>query len=196
MMDTDDQWTRALACNNVRAILRWLRNLLAEVGDADVENSLASFSSWVQRMAEVSKELLTQSFSRCQGLWMFLDHSCFTSVQRLRNLLTLAQWGRRHGLGIPCVVCRVDCGSSAVRQDCWNRERRALKQPICLGRLVQWWGITGLLPKYPGKDAYANLTHTVKLYKPVTLYITELLLLCNYSYKYSVTRVALLWLGL
>lgn len=38
-------------------------------------------------------------FSRCQGLWMFLDHSCFTRVhlllQRLRNLLTLAQWGRR-----------------------------------------------------------------------------------------------------
>lgn len=100
------------------------------------------------------------------------------------------------GLEIPCVVCRAGCGSSAVRHDYWNREHRALKQHIWLGRLVQWWGITGLLPKYPGKDAYANLTHTVKLYKPVTLYITDLLLLCNYSYKYSVTSVALLPLGL
>lgn len=37
-------------------------------------------------------------FSRCQGLWMFLDRSSFTRVhvllQRLRNLLTLAQWAR------------------------------------------------------------------------------------------------------
>ncbi|CAB1335233.1 unnamed protein product, partial [Coregonus sp. 'balchen'] len=113
-------------------------------GDADVEDSLASFSSWVQTTAEVSKkELLTLCFSRCQGLWMFLDHSCFTRVhlllQRLRNLLILAQWGRRHGLGIPCVVCRVDCGSSAVRQDCWNRECRALKQHIWLdAQEIKW----------------------------------------------------------
>ncbi|CAB1330942.1 unnamed protein product [Coregonus sp. 'balchen'] len=151
MMDTEDQWTHALASNNVRAILRWLRSLSAEVGNADVEDSLATFSCWVQRMAVVSKkELLTLCFSRCQGLWMFLDHSCFTRVhlllQRLRNLLTLAQWGRRqsglthfwHGLGIPCVVCRAGCGSSVVRQDCWNREHRGLKQHIWLGRLVQW----------------------------------------------------------
>lgn len=95
------------------------------------------------------------------------------------------------GLEIPCVVCRAGCGSSAVRQDYWNREHRALKQHIWLGRLVQWWGITGLLPKYPGKDAYLNVIEgqTVKLYKPVTLCIKELLLLCNYSYKYSVTSV-------
>ncbi|XP_031684808.1 uncharacterized protein LOC116374695 [Oncorhynchus kisutch] len=161
-MDTEDQWTQALASNNVRAILRWICSLSAEVGNADVEASLATFSSWVQRTAEISKkELLTLCFSRCQGLWIFLDHSCFTRVhlllQRLKNLLTLAQWGRRqsglthfwHGLGIPCVVCRAGCGSSAVRQDFWNRIHRALKQHIWLGRLVQWWGITGLLPKYP-----------------------------------------------
>lgn len=39
-------------------------------------------------------------FSRCQGLWMFLDWSSFTRIhmllQRLRNLLTLGQWARRH----------------------------------------------------------------------------------------------------
>lgn len=39
-------------------------------------------------------------FSHCQGLWMFLDRNAFTRVhmllQRLRNLLTLAQWARRH----------------------------------------------------------------------------------------------------
>ena len=38
-------------------------------------------------------------FSRCQGLWMYLDRSAFTRVhvllQRLRNLLTLAQWARK-----------------------------------------------------------------------------------------------------
>lgn len=42
---------------------------------------------------------LPTGFSRCQGLWMFLDRSSFTRVhmllQRLRNLLTLAQWARR-----------------------------------------------------------------------------------------------------
>ena len=89
------------------------------------------------------------------------------------------------------MVCRAGCGSSAVRQDYWNRIHRALKQHIWLGRLVQWWGITGLLPKYPGKDAYVNVIEgqTVKLYKPVTLCITELLLLCNYSTNYNATSV-------
>ncbi|XP_042244671.1 uncharacterized protein LOC121881098 [Thunnus maccoyii] len=78
-------------------------------------------------------------------------------LQRLGNLLTLAQWARRHlssahlwhGVGVPCVVCRDTYGSSEVRRGCWNRAHRALRQHIWLGRLVQWWGIMGLLPKYP-----------------------------------------------
>ncbi|XP_027130721.1 uncharacterized protein LOC109142542 isoform X2 [Larimichthys crocea] len=161
MLDTEGQWSEALASNNIRAIIRWLRKLTAE-GEIDVEEILQTFSCWVQRTSEFAKkELLTLCFSRCQGLWMFLDRSSFTRVhmllQRLRNLLTLAQWARRqlssahlwHGMGVPCMVCRDTFGSSDVRHGCWNREHRALKQHIWLGRLVQWWGIVGLLPKYP-----------------------------------------------
>ncbi|XP_068436644.1 uncharacterized protein [Clinocottus analis] len=110
---------------------------------------------------------------------MFLDHSSFNKVhvllQRLRNLLTLAQWARRqlgsahlwHGAGVPCVVCRDTFGSADVRRGCWNRERRALKQHIWLGRLVQWWGITGLLPKYPGTDM---MTQVLNLYASQLMY--------------------------
>ncbi|XP_030299185.1 uncharacterized protein LOC115597438 isoform X3 [Sparus aurata] len=160
-MDTQHQWSEALANNNVRAIIRWLRKLTAE-GEADVEEIPLTFSCWVQRTSEFAKkELLTLCFSRCQGLWMFLDRSSFTRVhmllQRLRNLLTLAQWSRRqlssahlwHGMGVPCVVCGDTLSSSDVGRGCWNREHRALKQHIWLGQLVQWWGIMGLLPKQP-----------------------------------------------
>ncbi|XP_047467352.1 uncharacterized protein LOC125023864 isoform X2 [Mugil cephalus] len=156
MLNTEGQWSETLADNNIRAIIRWLKKLTAE-GEADVEDILPTFSRWVQRTSEFAKkELLTLCFSRCHGLWMFLDRSSFTRVhmllQRLRNLLTLAQWARRHlcsvhlwhGVGVPCEICRDTCDSSDI---CWNKEHRALKQHIWLGRLVQWWGITGLLPK-------------------------------------------------
>ncbi|XP_032356827.1 uncharacterized protein LOC116670422 isoform X1 [Etheostoma spectabile] len=161
MLDTQGQWSKALADNNIRAIIRWLQKLTAK-GKADVEEILLTFSCWVKRTSEFAKnELLTLCLSHCQGLWMFLDHRAFTRVhmllQRLRNLLTLAQWAKRHlssahlwhGLGIPCVVCRDTFCSSDVRRGCWNREHRALKQHILLGRLVLWWGIMGLLPKKP-----------------------------------------------
>lgn len=92
-----------------------------------MEEILLKFSCWTQRTSEFAKkELLTlceyisrsvikrvcvqmgyfyvqilfiqTGFSRCQGLWMFLDRSSFTRVhmllQRLRNLLTLAKWAR------------------------------------------------------------------------------------------------------
>ncbi|KAI4804743.1 hypothetical protein KUCAC02_026359 [Chaenocephalus aceratus] len=160
MLDTEGRWSEALASNNIRAIIRWLRELTAE-GEGEMEDILQTFSCWVQRTSEFAKkELLTLCFSRCKGLWMFLDRSAFSRVhmllQRLRNLLTLAQWARKqlgsahlwHGVGIPCVVCRDTSGSSDVRRGCWNREHRALKQHIWLGQLVQWWGIMGLLPKY------------------------------------------------
>ncbi|XP_034715046.1 protein ELYS-like [Etheostoma cragini] len=169
MLDTQAQWSKALADNNIRAIIRWLQKLSAK-GKADVEEILLTFSCWVQRTSEFAKnELLTLCLSSCQGLWMFLDHSAFTRVhmllQRLRNLLTLAQWPmvpiseriqleqldicNCDCLGVPCVVCRDTFCSSDVRRGCWNREHRALKQHIFLGRLVQWWGIMGLLPKKP-----------------------------------------------
>ncbi|KAM7375832.1 hypothetical protein PAMP_005599 [Pampus punctatissimus] len=157
----ESQWSEALASNNIRSVIRWLRKLTAE-GDARVEEILPTFSCWVQRTSEFAKkELLTLCFSRCQGLWMFLDKGSFTRVhtllQRLGNLLTLAQWARRqlgsahlwHGVGVPCVVCRDTCGSSEVRRGCWNRAHWTLRQHIWLGRLVQWWGIMGLLPKHP-----------------------------------------------
>ncbi|XP_069391818.1 uncharacterized protein [Paralichthys olivaceus] len=159
MLETEGRWSEALASNNVRAIIRWLRKL---EGDADMEEILPTFSCWVQRTSEFAKkELLTFCFSRCQSLWMFLGRSSFTRVhmllQRLRNLLTLAEWARRqltsahlwHGVGVPCVVCRDTPSSLDVRRGCWSREHRALKQHIWLGRLVQWFGIMGLLPKYP-----------------------------------------------
>ncbi|KAF0044394.1 hypothetical protein F2P81_003552 [Scophthalmus maximus] len=99
MLDTEGRWSEALASNNIRAIIRWLRWFTAE-GDVDVEEILPTFSCWVQRTSEFAKkELLTLCFSRCQGLWMFLDRSSFTRVhmllRRLRNLLTLAEWARR-----------------------------------------------------------------------------------------------------
>ncbi|KAK2826085.1 hypothetical protein Q5P01_020299 [Channa striata] len=126
MLDTEGRWSEALTSNNIRAIMRSLRKLTDE------------------------------SFSRCQGLWMFLDRSSFTKVhvllQRLSNLLSLAQWVRKQlssGVGIPCVVCRETLCSSDVRCGCRNRAQRGLKQHIWLGRLVQWWGIMGLLPKCP-----------------------------------------------
>ncbi|CAJ1073669.1 uncharacterized protein LOC119504273 isoform X2 [Xyrichtys novacula] len=161
MMNTEAQWSAALASNNIRAIIRWLRRIMAE-GEDDMEEILQTVSCWVQRTSEFAKkELLTLCFSRCHGLWMFLDRSSFTRIlmllQRLRNLLTLTQWAKQqlssahlwHGVGVPCISCRDTFSSSDVKHGCWNREYRALKQHIWLGRLVQWWGIMGLLPKYP-----------------------------------------------
>nr|XP_010765351.1 PREDICTED: uncharacterized protein LOC104941885 [Notothenia coriiceps] len=147
MLDTEGRWSEALASNNIRAIIRWLRELTAE-GVGEMEDILQTFSCWVQRTSEFAKkELLTLCFSRCKGLWMFLDRSAFSRVhmllQRLRNLLTLAQWARKqlgsahlwHGMGVPCVVCRDASGSSDIRRGCWNREHGALKQHIWLGQL-------------------------------------------------------------
>lgn len=161
MLDTEGHWSEALASNNIKAIICWLRKLTAE-GDADVGEIIHPFSCWVQQTAEFAKkELVTLCFSRCQGQWMFLDRSSFTRVhmllQRLRNLLTLAQWGRKqlcsahlwHGVGVPCMVCKDTYSSSDIRHSCWNREHRTLKQHIWLGQLVQWWGMMGLLPKFP-----------------------------------------------
>lgn len=138
---------------------------------------------------------------------MILDRSSFVRVhmllQRLRNLLTLAQWAKKQipsahlchgttrwfgwslwsfcllefkryirlpclcvGMEIPCVHCRDTSIPSDMTLGCWNREHRALKKHIWLGQLVQWWGIMGLLPKYPGTDAVTQCyTDTVNCYQ-------------------------------
>ncbi|XP_040054731.2 uncharacterized protein LOC120832500 isoform X2 [Gasterosteus aculeatus] len=174
MLDPESQWSEALASNNIRAIIRWLRRLTAE-GEAHVKETQLTFIIWVQRTSELAKkELLTLCLSCSQGLWMFLDRSSFhmvhTLLQRLSNLLTLAQWARRqrgsahiwHVMGVPCTVCRDSFRSSENGHGCWSREHGALKQHIWLGRLVQWWAIMGLLPKYP--DAH-GLKHITQMWK-------------------------------
>ncbi|XP_023208249.1 uncharacterized protein LOC111612187 [Xiphophorus maculatus] len=150
----EGQWSEALRANKIRTIFHWLKNLNIK-GDACLEEHLQTFGSWLQRTSEFTKkELLTLCFSRCQGVWMFLDRSSFTEVhillQRLQNLLILVQWLRKQqGLKAPCMICRDAQHSSNGRHACWNQELCTLKQHIWLGRLVQWWGIMGLLPRLP-----------------------------------------------
>ncbi|MEQ2285273.1 hypothetical protein AMECASPLE_030102 [Ameca splendens] len=72
------------------------------------------------------------SYSRCQGLWMFLDQSSFIKVhlllRRLQNLLTLVQWSRKQlDVGVPCMICRGTQHSSAGRHNCWNQEHWTMK---------------------------------------------------------------------
>ncbi|KAM4724068.1 protein ELYS-like isoform 3-T3 [Anableps anableps] len=148
------QWSEALAANNIITIFHWLKKLNIK-GDSCLEEHLQTFGCWLQRTSEFTKkELLSLCFSRCQGLWMFLDRSSFIKVhmllQRLLNLLILVQWSRKQlGVGAPCMICRDTQHSSDARQSCWNQELWTLKQHIWLGRLVQWWGIMGLLPRSP-----------------------------------------------
>ncbi|KAM9708508.1 protein ELYS-like isoform 1-T1 [Menidia menidia] len=174
----EGQWSEALTNNNIRAIICWLETLTTE-GDAHVAETLPTFSCWVQRTAEFTKkEVLTLCFSRCQGLWMYLNRSAFSRInmllQRLKNLLTLAQWARKklcaahfwHGVGVPCMICMDTHSSSAIRQDCWNREHNTLKQHIWLGQLIQWWGIMGLLPKFPDVQEVKRITQMWKEMDP------------------------------
>ncbi|KAM8917564.1 uncharacterized protein AB9W97_002483 isoform 5-T7 [Spinachia spinachia] len=169
MLDAESQWSEALASNNIRAILRWLRRLSAE-GEAHVKETQQTFIIWVQRTSESAKqELLTLCLGCSQGLWMFLDRNSFhmvhTLLRRLSNLLTLAQWARRqlgaalfwHGMGVPCTVCRDSFRSSDNEHGCWSREQGTLMQHIWLGRLVQWWAIMGLLPKYPAETHHTDV---------------------------------------
>ncbi|XP_016527466.1 uncharacterized protein LOC103138730 isoform X2 [Poecilia formosa] len=151
------QWSEALGANKIRAIIHWLKKLHIK-GDACLEEHLQTFGSWLQRTSEFTKkELLTLCFSRCQGLWMFLDRSSFVEVhillQRLQNLLILVQWLRKQqGFKAPCMICRDTQHSSNGRNACWNQELWTLKRHIWLGRLVQWWGIMGLLPRFPAQE--------------------------------------------
>lgn len=46
-------------------------------------------------------------------------------------------------------LCTLGSRASCV-WGCWKQDCHAMRQYILLGSLVQWWSITGLLPKYPG----------------------------------------------
>ncbi|XP_064181416.1 uncharacterized protein LOC135249771 isoform X3 [Anguilla rostrata] len=144
-LDVESSWIEALANHNVTAIVNWIRADFAK-SSAGVDGSLANFGAWIQEMADVNKkELMTLCFGCCRGLWMYLDQQSFTRIhlvlKRLRNLLSLARWGRSQ-------VSSTHCWP-VMEGEHWDWERPALEQHIWLGCLVQWWGTTGLLPKTP-----------------------------------------------
>ncbi|XP_047249074.1 protein ELYS-like isoform X2 [Girardinichthys multiradiatus] len=133
----EGQWSEALAANNIRTILDWPKNLTIK------------------------------GYSHCQGLWMFLDQSSFIKLHlllwRLQNLLTLVQWSRKQlDVGVPCMICRGTQHSSAGRHNCWNQEHWTMKQHIRLGQLVQWWGIMGLLPRFPESQELRRISQMWK----------------------------------
>ncbi|KAI4878591.1 hypothetical protein NFI96_016709 [Prochilodus magdalenae] len=167
MLNTEVLWNKALTDNNVRGIFCWLRHLATEgkkdyyCEECKVEKSWANFNCWLQHSVDLTKkELLTICFAQCEGLWMFLDQNSFTKVhlliQKLKNLLSLACWGKTHAVSLqPTRISRLACGTSGVlgntmiKWDCSNQDLYTLRQHILLGRLIQWWGFTGLLPQYP-----------------------------------------------
>ncbi|KAJ0063013.1 hypothetical protein NL108_010626 [Boleophthalmus pectinirostris] len=165
MLDLEGQWTDLLAANNIMSIIHGLRKI-TEDDKADVDETLSSFSCWLQRTSEFTKkELLSLCFSRCQGLWMFLNHYSFRRVHhlllKLRNLLTLVQWARRKlHPGLYCHGYK-DTSSNARRRS-WIREHRDLKQHLWLGRLVEWWSLMGLLPKRSEVQGEKQISHMWK----------------------------------
>ncbi|XP_051502574.1 uncharacterized protein LOC127411215 [Myxocyprinus asiaticus] len=158
ILNTEVLWNKALTDNNVRGIICWLRGLYTD-GEEDMDERLASFDCWLQRSAELTKkELLMCCFSQCRGLWMFLDENSFAVIHKLvlklKNLLSLFHLVKKHSSplhikhGMPCGECALGSKAS-YGWDYWNQNHYAIRQHILLGRLVQWWGMAGLLPKYP-----------------------------------------------
>ncbi|KAF7704439.1 hypothetical protein HF521_021511 [Silurus meridionalis] len=45
-----------------------------------------------------------------------------------------------------------------VQCGCWNRDVHTLRQHILLGRLVQWWSFSGLLPQYPDANELKQIS--------------------------------------
>ncbi|XP_066550626.1 protein ELYS isoform X2 [Amia ocellicauda] len=129
--------TRALINKSIRSIIRWTKSLLA--GDPDMENTAHTFCSWVCKMADhCKKQLLFLCFSSCQGQWMNMGQTSlnhvFNLVQVLRNLLTIIQFLKKQ----PHLL-QWDGGMN------WDREHRSVKRHIWLGKVVHWFGLTGLL---------------------------------------------------
>ncbi|XP_060735362.1 uncharacterized protein LOC132852279 [Tachysurus vachellii] len=105
------------------------------------------FNYWLQCSIDLNKkELLNLCFGQCHGLWMFLDQTSFTNlcllIQKLKNLHSLACWGHKCVMGQINAIAMTQCG-------CRNLGLHMLRQHILLGRLVQWWSFSGLLPQYP-----------------------------------------------
>ncbi|XP_054893946.1 uncharacterized protein LOC129365073 [Poeciliopsis prolifica] len=194
----EGQWSEALGANKIRTIIHWLKKQNIK-GDACLEEHLQTFGSWLQRTSEVTKkELSTLCFSRCQGLWMFLDRSSFVEVhillQRLQNLHILVQWLRKQqGLKGPCMICRDTQHSLNVRHACWNQELCTLKQHIWLGRLVQWWGIMGLLPRLPEAQELKRIS---QMWKEMELRHQEICLKTAWWNKREMERCVFLIKGM
>uniref|UniRef100_A0AAV2JGZ3 ELYS-like domain-containing protein n=1 Tax=Knipowitschia caucasica TaxID=637954 RepID=A0AAV2JGZ3_KNICA len=151
LLELEAQWTDLLATNNIVSIIHGLRKN-SDNDNADVDETLVTFSCWLQRTSEITKkELLSLCLSRGQGLWMFFNrYSCRRVrflLQKLRNLLTLVHWVRRTAHSARCHEGK-DIPLS-TRRSCWPREQRDLQRHLWLGRLVEWWSLMGLLPKRP-----------------------------------------------
>ncbi|XP_046711053.1 uncharacterized protein LOC124389678 isoform X2 [Silurus meridionalis] len=158
VLNTEVLWNKALTDNNVKGIICWLRSLTTE-GQHDPDKSLAKFNCWLRCSIErIKKELLTLCFHHCHDLWMFLGRTSFTKLslltQKLKNLLLLTRWVMsKH----TCVMCQIN-PKAMVQCGCWNRDVHTLRQHILLGRLVQWWSFSGLLPQYPDANELKQIS--------------------------------------
>ncbi|XP_049319421.1 uncharacterized protein LOC103041179 isoform X1 [Astyanax mexicanus] len=166
MLNTEALWNNSLTDNNVKDIFCWLRCIITEDKD-NAKNSLANFNCWLQCSLEMTKkELLTLCFVQRKGLWMCLDQRAFTKVhlltQKLENLLSLSCLGKK--LTDPHLSThRLTNGTylidgHMISWGCSNQEQQILRQHILLGRLVQWWSLTGLLPQYPDACEFKQIS--------------------------------------
>ncbi|XP_039523075.1 protein ELYS-like [Pimephales promelas] len=158
MLNTEVSWNKALTDNNIKGLVGCLRGLCTE-GEGDTSECLARFNCWLQSSAELAKkELLMLCFGRCEGLWMFVDENAFALVHKLvlklKNLLSLVHLVQKQSEPV-----HTKQGSKASYiWGCWKQEHHAMRQHILLGRLVQWWSLTGLLPKYPEAHALKRIS--------------------------------------
>ncbi|XP_050989271.1 protein ELYS-like [Labeo rohita] len=150
MLSSEVLWNKALTDNNIKGLIGCLRDLYAG-GEGDTSERVVSFNCWLQRSAELAKkDLLILCFSQCKGLWMCLDEKSVALVHKLllklKSLLSLVHLIEKYSAGLHSE--HVGSRTSYI-WGCWKQDHHAIMQHILLGHLVQWWSITGLLPKYP-----------------------------------------------
>ncbi|RXN27514.1 transmembrane protein 179 [Labeo rohita] len=150
MLSSEVLWNKALTDNNIKGLIGCLRDLYAG-GEGDTSERVVSFNCWLQRSAELAKkDLLILCFSQCKGLWMCLDEKSVALVHKLllklKSLLSLVHLIEKYSDGLHSE--HVGSRTSYI-WGCWKQDHHAIMQHILLGHLVQWWSITGLLPKYP-----------------------------------------------
>lgn len=82
MLDTESQWSEALASNNIRAIIRWLRRLTGDgtFGTLDYFKSKCRCRSW---SSYCKKKLICDFF----GIW-FIDVSNDILLQAIQTWTT------------------------------------------------------------------------------------------------------------